>query len=109
MSTANDQRADGPTLAGSANSALQKIEAHRRLRRANLHSYWTLKNAEQSDYAPTQAEHAWGTRFVKSYPRRCATCGCETRSPSDATMIIHDVDACQSTNAQGSATREDGR
>ena len=103
MSTETTQSGTGPKLAGvagSENSALQKIEHHRRLRRANLRRYWDLKNAEQCDHVPTHAEHTWGTRFVKSYPQQCATCGCETRSPWDSTMIIHDVDACVSPNAK---------
>ena len=87
---------------GSENSAHMMIEACRRLRQANLRRYWSLKNAEQCDHVPTQAEHGWGIRFIKKYPNRCATCGIETRSPLDATMIVHDVDACVSPNHKAS-------
>lgn len=98
MSAYNTKTGPVPKLAGatgSANSAIRRLEAHRRLRQANLRRYWRLKNAEQYDHIPTQAEHGWGIRFVRAYPRQCATCGCQTRSPFDDTMIMHDVDGCQ--------------
>lgn len=102
----NETKTTTPTppapAAGSENSALMIIEARRRLRQANLRRYWSLKNAEQCDHVPTQAEHGWGMRFVKKYPNRCATCGIETRSPHDTTRIVHDVDACVSSNPKTS-------
>lgn len=93
--------------AGSVNSAVAKLEAYRRLRRARLRRYLSLKNGEQGGYVATQADHGWGTRFVRVYPRQCATCGCQTRSPFDDTMIMHDVDACVPPNAEPSGGKDD--